>query len=254
MSSLPPGQRLIVASFFLPITLEDPSDSNHFSQRSSTVSASSSRLVRLRKPSISSLSLSDQQRPSFFTAEDVQLVPSSFGNVGLFHALESVEQGLPEKLWIGHLGISWKDMDDWTRSQVEQQLLQVHQCLPVALPDEEFQGHYHEFCKQILWKLFHDQLSDYPLSKFTSQTQQEAWQHYVKVNERFAELIAWAYRPGDLIWVNDYHLMLVPAMLRVRLPEAMIGFFLHVPFPSSEIFRCLHGEFFYFQREGKHLT
>lgn len=45
-----------------------------------------------------------------------------------------------------------------------------------------------------------------------------------------------------IVWVNDYHLMLVPNMIRERLPDASIGFFLHIPFPSSEIFRCLHGK------------
>lgn len=59
------------------------------------------------------------------------------------------------------------------------------------------------------------------------------------MNQRFADAIASAYQDGDIIWVNDYHLMLLPAMLRTRLPGASIGFFMHVAFPSSEIFRCL---------------
>jgi trehalose 6-phosphate synthase/phosphatase len=73
--------------------------------------------------------------------------------------------------------------------------------------------------------------------------EKQAWEKYVAVNERFAEAIADAYQPNDLIWVHDYHLMLVPMMLRKRLPNAVIGFFLHVPFPSSEVFRCLFGTF-----------
>lgn len=59
------------------------------------------------------------------------------------------------------------------------------------------------------------------------------------MNQRFADTIASTYTDGDIIWVNDYHLMLLPAMLRARLPGAPIGFFMHVAFPSSEIFRCL---------------
>lgn len=61
----------------------------------------------------------------------------------------------------------------------------------------------------------------------------------MRVNQHFADTVARLYKEGDVIWINDYHLMLVPEMLRKLLPGATIGFFLHVPFPSSEIFRCL---------------
>lgn len=59
------------------------------------------------------------------------------------------------------------------------------------------------------------------------------------MNQRFADAIVSAYQEGDIIWVNDYHLMLLPRLLRAKLPNATIGFFMHVAFPSSEIFRCL---------------
>ena len=61
----------------------------------------------------------------------------------------------------------------------------------------------------------------------------------VKVNEKFCRKLLEAVRPGDLIWIHDYHLMLLPAMLRKEIPDATIGFFLHIPFPSLEIFRYL---------------
>jgi trehalose-6-phosphate synthase len=60
------------------------------------------------------------------------------------------------------------------------------------------------------------------------------------VNSLFAASIVQNYKAGDIIWINDYHLMLVPSMVRMQLPSATIGFFLHIPFPSSEIYRCLH--------------
>jgi trehalose 6-phosphate synthase/phosphatase len=60
---------------------------------------------------------------------------------------------------------------------------------------------------------------------------------YQKVNEQFAEKIVDTYRQGDVIWVHDYQLMLVPKMLRDKLPDATIGFFLHIPFPSYELIR-----------------
>ncbi len=101
-----------------------------------------------------------------------------------------------------------------------------------------------------MWKPFHYQVPDYPKPR---AFEEKSWKCYVSVNQKFAETIAANYQPGDIgeaiicckantvVWVNDYHLMLVPAMLRELIPDAIIGFFLHIPFPSSEIFRCLHG-------------
>ncbi|KAL2919461.1 hypothetical protein HK105_201107 [Polyrhizophydium stewartii] len=65
------------------------------------------------------------------------------------------------------------------------------------------------------------------------------WIDYVRVNELFADAILAIYQPGDIVWIHDYHLLLLPSLLRRALPHATIGFFLHTPFPSSEIFRCL---------------
>ncbi|KAF8952204.1 threalose-6-phosphate phosphatase [Haplosporangium bisporale] len=65
------------------------------------------------------------------------------------------------------------------------------------------------------------------------------WDDYVFVNQQFADAIIEQYQPGDIVWIHDYHLLLVPHMLRQKLPSAAIGVFIHAPFPSSEIFRCL---------------
>ena len=62
---------------------------------------------------------------------------------------------------------------------------------------------------------------------------------YEAVNVQFADAVAARYEPGDLVWIHDYQLMLVPQLVRDRVPDARIGFFLHIPFPSSEIFRML---------------
>lgn len=67
--------------------------------------------------------------------------------------------------------------------------------------------------------------------------QNKLWDAYKEVNRMFADLVITRYQPGDTIWVHDYQLMLVPEMLRNALPNAKIGFFLHIPFPSSEIYR-----------------
>lgn len=71
---------------------------------------------------------------------------------------------------------------------------------------------------------------------------EEAWQAYITANRLFAKAVARDVREGDLVWIHDYHLMLVPAMLRDEIGQDMnvkIGFFLHTPFPSSEIYRIL---------------
>ncbi|KAI8581243.1 hypothetical protein K450DRAFT_233828 [Umbelopsis ramanniana AG] len=87
-----------------------------------------------------------------------------------------------------------------------------------------------------LWPLFH-----YLTWSKASDGREEKvnWEDYVAVNTQFAQCIASQYRQGDKIWIQDYHLLLVPELLRALVPEAPIGLFFHVPFPSSELFRCL---------------
>jgi trehalose 6-phosphate synthase/phosphatase len=93
-------------------------------------------------------------------------------------------------------------------------------------------GYYQGFANRVLWPLFHYSVERVPADG-------SGWAAYEEVNAVFADTIAREYRPGDTIWVHDYHLMLLPALLRQRLPHARIGFFLHIPFPSSEVFRVL---------------
>jgi trehalose 6-phosphate synthase/phosphatase len=104
--------------------------------------------------------------------------------------------------------------------------------VPIELSADETEGFYNQFCNGVLWPTCHYLLDRLPL-------QTADWATYQAVNARFADAIAAHYRPGDLIWVHDFHLLLLPALLRERLPMARIGFFLHVPFPSSEVFRVL---------------
>ncbi|HLE99667.1 MAG TPA: bifunctional alpha,alpha-trehalose-phosphate synthase (UDP-forming)/trehalose-phosphatase [Gaiellaceae bacterium] len=104
--------------------------------------------------------------------------------------------------------------------------------VPVFLTAEEEEDFYGRVCNETLWPLLHyfgDRLRLTP----------EAWQRYVQVNERFADLILEHCGPDSRVWVHDFHLMLVPAMLRRRAPGLSIGFFLHTPFPSSEVYRLL---------------
>lgn len=91
---------------------------------------------------------------------------------------------------------------------------------------------YHGFCNRTIWPLFHyfPSLAVYD---------EDYWTTYVQVNEEFCNEILKIIEPGDVVWVHDYHLMLLPRMLRDKAPNNAIGFFLHIPFPSYEIFRLL---------------
>jgi trehalose 6-phosphate synthase/phosphatase len=103
-------------------------------------------------------------------------------------------------------------------------------CVPVFLDEGEQEAFYGRICNDTIWPLFHyfaDRM------RFT----REAWGVYEAVNERFAEAIEGVAADHARVWVHDFHLALVPRLLRARRPDLAIGFFLHIPFPSSEIYR-----------------
>ncbi|CAG8583413.1 9842_t:CDS:10 [Ambispora gerdemannii] len=115
-------------------------------------------------------------------------------------------------------------------------LLAKDKVIPVFLDDEEHHGHYEGYCKSVLWPMFHYMLWD---EVTDGREEGKNWDQYVQVNARFVDKIVEIYQPGDIVWIHDYHLLLIPDMLRQRIPDAPIGLFIHAPFPSSEIFRCL---------------
>ena len=117
------------------------------------------------------------------------------------------------------------------RSAVREVLAQDH-LVPVFLKQQQELHYYRGFCNSVLWPLFH---------YFTDRVRFDphCWDHYVEVNRLFAEAILTRVTEDTTVWVHDFHLMLVPAMLRARKPGLKIGFFLHIPFPSSEIYRLL---------------
>ncbi|KAF4618814.1 hypothetical protein D9613_009732 [Agrocybe pediades] len=109
--------------------------------------------------------------------------------------------------------------------------------VPVWLDDKVAHGHYDGYCKQTLWPLFHYLLWQDVATEYASADSH--YPYYESANAAFARRIADVYRPGDLIWVHDYHLLLVPKLVRESIPDAALGLFVHTPFPSSEVFRCL---------------
>ncbi|CAL9748470.1 unnamed protein product [Musa acuminata subsp. burmannicoides] len=124
------------------------------------------------------------------------------------------------------------------QDEVSQTLLETFKCVPVFLPADLRSRFYHGFCKQQLWPLFHYML---PLSPdLGGRFDRSLWQAYVSVNKIFADMILEVINPDDdFVWVHDYHLIVLPTFLRKRFNRVKLGFFLHSPFPSSEIYRTL---------------
>ncbi|CAG8621597.1 9808_t:CDS:10 [Funneliformis mosseae] len=164
--------------------------------------------------------------------------PCTQGNIGLQNAINSVAHSFTKRVWIGTLGMPTDVLTEKTREDIRAKMTTEYDSIPVIVADHDIEGHYNQFCKQVLWPTFHYVLPENPKNKIQDD-KDTSWKHYVAINQSFADTITENYQPGDIIWVNDYHLLLVPGMIRKKLPNAMIGFFLHIPFPSSEIFRCL---------------
>jgi trehalose 6-phosphate synthase/phosphatase len=159
----------------------------------------------------------------FSVADDSVTVEPSAG--GLASALGAVRG---ESVWIGWPG---SVVPDHLQGEVTAKLAKDNH-VPIFLSADEEEDFYGRVCNDTLWPLFHyfgDRLRITP----------EAWQRYVNVNERFADAIIEHSGPDSRVWVHDFHLMLVPAMLRRRAPSLSVGFFLHTPFPSSEVYRLL---------------
>ncbi|SMN22048.1 similar to Saccharomyces cerevisiae YMR261C TPS3 Regulatory subunit of trehalose-6-phosphate synthase/phosphatase complex, which synthesizes the storage carbohydrate trehalose [Maudiozyma saulgeensis] len=138
--------------------------------------------------------------------------------------------------WVGTMGIATDELSEETIDDIVSTYNNDFNCFPVVADDTTFSGCYKNYCKQILWPTLHYQIPDNPLSK---AFEDHSWKFYQRVNQLFADKLIEQYKPGDTIWIHDYHLMLVPRMVRDKLPTAKIGFFLHISFPSSEVFRCL---------------
>ncbi|CAN5550687.1 bifunctional alpha,alpha-trehalose-phosphate synthase (UDP-forming)/trehalose-phosphatase [soil metagenome] len=144
-------------------------------------------------------------------------------------ALEGLSPEEYDLKWIGWPGGSFEDPA--RQAEVQQLLAAEHGCLPVFLSEEEVAGHYEGFSNSSIWPLLHY------MPNFM-RYDPAWWEHYRNANQRFADKVLELAQPGDLVWVHDYQLMLMPQMLHAAMPDLKIGFFLHTPFPSFETFRC----------------
>ena len=135
-----------------------------------------------------------------------------------------------EMLWLGWPGITPESPAE--ADQIAQRLEQDFGCLPLFLPEELFEPYYTGFANGCLWPLFHYFMQN-------AHYDWDEWRAYQQVNRRFADRLTDLLQPEDRVWIHDYHLMLLPEMVRQAVPRSTIGFFLHIPFPSYELFRTL---------------
>ena len=149
---------------------------------------------------------------------------------GLATGLSSLSESF-EQLWIGWPGITSEKLASEGKDQIRERLAGEN-CRPVFLSRKQIDHYYLGFCNKTVWPLFH---------YFPMRTvyEEHFWKTYKQVNQIFCDEIIEIAEPGDYIWVHDYQLMLLPQLLREKFPELEIGFFLHIPWPSFELFRLL---------------
>ena len=148
---------------------------------------------------------------------------------GLATAMSSLK--VKDQVWVGWPYIGSDDLTDEEKEQIRTEL-EKYSCVPVFLTEKQVELFYEGYSNDTLWPLFHY------FQSFTNYSE-EYWEAYREVNELFAEEISKVTEEDASVWVHDYHLMLLPSMIRDNLPRTSIGFFLHIPFPSFEIYRLL---------------
>lgn len=149
-----------------------------------------------------------------------------------------IKDGLPDDMEVLYVGSLKVEVDSSEQDDVSQLLLDRFKCVPAFLPPDILSKYYHGFCKQHLWPLFHYML---PYSaSHGSRFDRSWWEAYVAANKIFSQKVIEVINPeDDYVWIHDYHLMVLPTFLRRRFNRLRMGFFLHSPFPSSEIYRTL---------------
>lgn len=167
--------------------------------------------------------------PLQFDSRDGQVKPSSGGLVTAVNGIKTTNQ----KVWIGAANAELAQAIKDQPARDADRHMDYH---PIEIDEHRFDQYYNGYCNDVLWPLLHYESN--MVKHFA-----ENWEAYVEVNRRFAEEIIKVARPDDLVWIHDFHLFLVPGMIRelnaAQEHKFRVGFFLHVPFPTSEIFRQL---------------
>ena len=149
---------------------------------------------------------------------------------GLATGMRSVHNAYESK-WIGWTGLAKENLNADLRKKVNN-AVQEENCIGVPLTNEDVDLYYYGFSNKTIWPLFHY------FTEF-AEFKNEHWDAYCRVNQKFADVITKNCSKGDIIWIHDYQLLLLPKMIKDKCPDVSIGFFLHIPFPSYEVFRIL---------------
>lgn len=168
-----------------------------------------------------------KKRRSDAPADNYTFEMSSGGLVSAMNGLKGMEI-----LKVGWPGTEIENEED---QNFITKTLKGNNCLPVFLSQHVADLYYNGFSNNILWPLFHYMEPDIDVI----QGAEAQFDAYKKANEEFARVVAKELRPGDVVWVHDYHLFLLPRLLRALKPDITVGFFLHTPFPSSELYKVL---------------
>src|SRR5690606_18271309 len=147
---------------------------------------------------------------------------------GLATGMKSVHKD-GNGIWIGWSGLTEEELDENIAKNVKE-LAAKEKCVTVSLTQYDVDNFYYGLSNRALWPLFH-YFMEY------TEFEKEYWESYKTVNQKFADVVLEHVEDGDQIWIHDYQLLLLPEMIRQHKPEVSIGFFLHIPFPSYEIFR-----------------
>ena len=136
-----------------------------------------------------------------------------------------------DSIWIGWTGLTEEEIPKHLEEEVREKA-RKEGCVSLGLTEDEIDGFYYGFSNRTIWPLFH-YFMEY------TEAENHYWEVYKEVNQKYADEILKHHQEGDHIWVHDYQLLLVPQMVRDKAPNAIIGFFNHIPFPSYEVFRTL---------------
>ncbi|HEY0731767.1 MAG TPA: trehalose-6-phosphate synthase, partial [Chitinophagaceae bacterium] len=149
-----------------------------------------------------------------------------------FEKQEAASGAYSDRIWIGSMEAS---EEDWNKAKESMPAGNDFTIIPIFPDKDVYNDYYNGFSNSTLWPLFH---------YFPSliENKREYFTAYKKINELFAEKILEILEPNDVVWIHDYQLMLLPLLLRQQRPDATIGFFLHIPFPSYELLRLMPTE------------
>src|SRR5690606_9895462 len=166
--------------------------------------------------------------PVAYHAQSNEFKPSSGGLASAIKGLDPKKVGFHFE-WMGILtdDIPQRDLDNLQKNPVGN-----IPCHPIMVKKKDYDRYYNLYCNNVLWPLFHYERNMVHHSS-------KGWEAYQKVNEIVAEAILAEAKEDDVVWVHDFQLLLVPGFIKKKRPSLKVGFFLHIPFPSSEIFREL---------------